>query len=163
MLYKWLVFLHVFGVMGFMLAHGGTTTMTFLLRRQRDLDRMRALLDLSGNSWPAFAISFLILFVSGVVAGFSGRWWGEGWIWTSLLILLGISAYLGWTSRAHFHQLRKVLGLRYFEGGKDRPALPPASPEEIYAVQATLRPGLVAVVGIGGIVVILWLMMFKPF
>lgn len=163
MLYKWLVFLHVLGVMGFMLAHGGTTAMTFLLRRQRDPDRMRALLDLSGNSWPAFAISFLLLFVSGVVAGFSGRWWGEGWIWTSLVILLMISVYMGWASRAHFHRLRKVLGLPYFEGGKDLPALPPASTKEIYAVQATLQPGLVAVIGTGGIVVILWLMMFKPF
>lgn len=163
MLYKWLVFLHVLGVMGFMLAHGGTTAMTFLLRRQRDLDRMRALLDLSEKSWPAFAISFLLLFVSGIVAGFFGRWWGEGWIWTSLVILLGMSACMGWASRANFHRLRKVLGLPYFEGGKGRPAIPLASMEEIYAVQATLRPGLVAALGFGSTTAILWLMMFKPF
>jgi len=162
-LYKWLVFWHVLGVMGFMLAHGGTTAMTFLLRRQQDPDRMRTLLDLSGASWPAFAISLLLLFMSGIVAGFSGRWWGEGWIWTSLAILLGMSAYMGWASRAHFHRLRKVLGMPYFEGNKDRPALPPASEEQIYAVQATLRPGLLAAVGFGGTALIAWLMMFKPF
>lgn len=162
-MHKWLVFLHVLGVMGLMLAHGGTTAMTFLLRRQRDPDRMRALLDLSGNSWPAFAISFLLLFVSGIVAGFSGRWWGEGWIWTSLVILLGMSVYMGWASRARYHRLRKVLGLPYFEGNKDQPALPAASLEEIYAVQATINPGLLAVIGTGGTFVILWLMMFRPF
>jgi len=126
-MHKWLVFLHVLGVMGFMLAHGGTTAMTFLLRRQQDPDRMRALLDLSGASWPAFAISLLLLFMSGIVAGFSGRWWGEGWIWTSLAILLGMSAYMGWASRAHFHRLRKVLGMPYFEGTRTgRRSHPPA-------------------------------------
>jgi hypothetical protein len=51
----------------------------------------------------------------------------------------------------------------YFEGNKDRPALPPASEKEISAVQATLRPGLLAAVGFGGVVLIAWLMMFKPF
>ena len=70
---------------------------------------------------------------------------------------------MAWTSRAHYHRLRKLLGMPYFEGNKDRPALPPASEEEIYAVQATLRPGLLAAVGSGGVVLIAWLMMFKPF
>lgn len=162
-MYQWVVFIHVLGVLLFMLAHGGTTVMTFQLQKERDLDRMRTLLDLSGYSWPAFALSFLLLLVSGVAAGFMGRWWGQGWIWTSLAILIGMSVYMGWSSRVHYHRLRKVLGMPYFEGSRDQPALEPANEGEILAVRDMLRPLPLAVLGFGGTLVILWLMMFKPF
>ncbi|MGH2619915.1 MAG: hypothetical protein ACRDHG_05015 [Anaerolineales bacterium] len=162
-MHKWLVFLHVLGVMGFMLAHGGTTAMTLLLKRQRDLDHMRELLDLSRHSGPVFGVALLVLLASGTAAGFTGRWWGDGWIWVSLAILIGVTAVMAWVSRAHYHRLRKVLGMPYFDGRRDQPALPPASEEEIYALQARLRPGLVGAVGFGGIVLIAWLMMYKPF
>jgi len=162
-MYSWVVFIHVLGVMFFMLAHGGTTVMTFQIQKERDPDRMRALLDLSGYSWPAFALSFLLLLVSGIIAGFIGRWWSQGWIWTSLAILLGMSIYMGWSSRAHYHKLRKALGMRYFEGSKDHPPIEAAGEQEILAVQAKLRPLPMAVLGFGGTLVILWLMMFKPF
>lgn len=162
-MYSWVVFLHVLGAMSFMLAHGGTTVMTFQIQKESDPGRMRTLLDLSGYSWPAFALSFLLLFVSGLIAGFMGRWWGQGWIWASLAILLGMSIYMGWSSRAHYHMLRKALGMRYFEGSKDHPAIEAASEEEILAVQSKLTPLPMAVLGFGGTLVILWLMMFKPF
>jgi hypothetical protein len=162
-MYSWLVFLHVLGVMAFMLAHGGTTVMTFQIQKERDPQRMRTLLDLSGYSWPGFALSFLLLFVSGIIAGFMGRWWSQGWIWTSLVLLLGMSIYMGWSSRAHYHKLRKALGLPYFEGWGDKPAIEAASEEEILAVQAKLRPVPLAILGFGITLVILWLMMFKPF
>ncbi len=162
-MHKWVVLLHVLGVMGFMLAHGGTTAMTLLLKRQRDFDHMRALLDLSRHSGPTFGVALLLLLGSGITAGFTGRWWGEGWIWASLAILIAITAVMSLSSRAHYHKLRKVLGLPYFDGRRDQPALPPASEAEIWAVQATLRPGLLAAVGFGGTALIAWLMMFKPF
>jgi len=162
-MHKWLVFLHVLGVMGLMLAHGGTTAMTLLLKRQRDFDHMRALLDLSRHSGPSLGVALLVLLGSGIAAGFTGHWWGEGWIWTSLAILVGTTTVMGWSSRAHYHRLRKVLGMPYFEGNKARSALPPASEEEVSAVQATLRPGLLAAAGFGGIALIAWLMMYKPF
>ena len=162
-MYSLFVFLHVLGVMGFMLAHGGTTVMTFQIQKERDLDRMRTLLDMSGYSWPGFALSFLLLAVSGIIAGFMGRWWSQGWIWVSVAILLGMSIYMGWSSRAHYHTLRKVLGMPYFEGRGDQPAIEAASEEEILAVQAKLKPVPLAVLGFGGTLVILWLMMFKPF
>lgn len=162
-MHKWLVLLHVFGVMGLMLAHGGTTAMTLLLKRQRDPEGMRALLDISSRSGSMLGVTLLVMLGSGIAAGFTGHWWGEGWIWAALAILIGITAVMAWSSRAQYHRLRKVLGMPYLEGNKELPGLPAASEVEIYAVQATLRPGPVAVLGLGGTVIILWLMMFKPF
>jgi len=162
-MHKWLVLLHVFGVMGFILAHGGTTAMTLLLKRQRDLEQMRALLDLSSLPGPVLRVALLVLLASGIAAGFTGRWWGEGWIWAALAILIGMTVVMAWSGRTHYHRLRKVLGMPYSDGRKVQPALEPASEEQVYAVQATLRPGLLAAVGFGGTVLIAWLMMFKPF
>src|SRR3970040_1460670 len=110
-MHKWLVFLHVLGVMGFMLAHGGTTAMTLLLKRQRDLDSMRALLELSRHSGPSLGVALLVLLGSGIAAGFTGRWWGEGWIWAALAILIGITAVMAWSNRVHYPRLRKGLGM----------------------------------------------------
>lgn len=162
-MYRWIVFLHVFAAMSFMLAHGGTTAMTLILKKERDLERMQALLDVSSYSWPMFALTFLLLLLSGIAAGIMGRWWGQGWIWLSLGILIVMSGYMARVSRAQYHRLRKVLGIPYFEGNKDQPALPQAPAEEIYQVQADLQPGRLTAVGLGSLAVIVALMMFKPF
>lgn len=49
------------------------------------------------------------------------------------------------------------------EYGKRQPAGEPASAEEMEVLMSRPRPVLLAVTGIGGLVIILWLMMFKPF
>lgn len=162
-MYNWVVFLHVFASMAFMLSHGGTTLMALMLKRERNLERLRSLLDLSGIAQPALWVTLLLLLLSGIAAGIMGRWWGRGWIWVSLVILIALSFYMMASSGAQYHRLRKVLGLPYFEGSKDQPALDPAPEHEIYAVQADLQPERLAAAGLGGTALILALMMFKPF
>ena len=46
-MYQWLVFAHVLGVFGFLLAHGTAAAVAFALPRQREVERVRVLLDLS--------------------------------------------------------------------------------------------------------------------
>ena len=46
---------------------------------------------------------------------------------------------------------------------KPQPAGPVAGPEELEALLNSGRPMLVAAIGIGGLAILLWLMMFKPF
>jgi hypothetical protein len=33
-------------------------------------------------------IVFLHVLVAGVIGGFMGAWWGEGWIWAAIGVLL---------------------------------------------------------------------------
>ena len=58
---------------------------------------------------------------------------------------------------------RKLAGLPYMEGGKTRPPIEPTSAEEINALLDQGNPMLLTIIGYGGIVIIAWLMMFKPF
>lgn len=162
-MYHWLVFLHVAATLGFMLTHGVSVSIAFALRQKCSPERVHALLELSANSYKGIYLSLLALLVSGVAAGFMGQWWGAGWIWASLLLLIAIIVAMAILGGSIYSQARKVAGLPYSERGKPFPAEPPRSPEELEAQLARANPILLTVIGYGGILLILWLMMFKPF
>jgi hypothetical protein len=162
MMYHWFVFLHVAATLGFMLTHGVSVSITFALRQERSPEQVRALLELSANSYKGMYL-LLLLLASGIIAGFMGQWWDSGWIWASLLLLIAIIVAMAILGGAIYSRVRKAAGLPYSERGKPFPAEPPRSPEEVQTQLAMANPILLAVVGYGGILVILWLMMFKPF
>jgi len=162
-MYPWIVFLHVIGAFGFILAHGASASVSFALRRERNLERIRALLNLSINSYNVMYVSLLLLLVAGIVAGFMGRWWGAGWIWTALGLLIALIVAMSLVGTRYYAQVRKAAGLEYFEAMKTHAPIPPAAPEEMDRLLAASPAMLVAAMGAGGLIVIVWLMMFKPF
>jgi len=162
-LYRWIVFLHVLGSFGFMLAHGASASAAFRLRRERDLERIRALLDLSASSGIVLYVSLLVLLGAGIAAGFMGRYWGRGWIWASLAVLIALMLAMWVSGSSYYHRVRKAVGLEYMEGSKPHPPVDPASAEEIDALLASSPALFLALIGGGGLVVLVWLMMFKPF
>jgi MFS family permease len=162
-MYTWFVFLHVLGAFGFLLAHGASASAAFALRHERNLDRVRALLELSANSYGVMYLSLLVLLVSGIIAGFIGQWWGWGWIWASLALLVAILLAMGGLGSRIYGKARKAVGLPYFENWKTQPPREPASAEQIDGLLAKGNPVLLSVIGYGGFAVITWLMMFKPF
>jgi len=162
-MYPWLVFLHVIAIFGFLLAHGASASVSFRLRSERNLDRLRALIELSAGSYGVMYASLGLLLLTGIIAAFMGNWWGRGWIWLSLGLLVAIMVAMTALGSRYYTQVRKAVGVEYMEGMKMQPPLDPASPEVIDALLARGRPMLIAVIGFGGIAVIAWLMMFKPF
>ena len=162
-MYSWIVFLHVAGGFGFVLAHGASAAVAFALRRERNLERLRALLELSRSTFSLMYASLLLLLIAGIVAGFMGQHWGRGWIWAAIVALVAISAAMGIMGGAYYGQLHRAAGLPYVERGKPHPAEEPANAAEIDQLLAKGNPVLLTVIGAGGLVFILWLMMFKPF
>ena len=82
-MYSWIVFVHVLGVFGFLLAHGAATAISFKLRGECEVDRIRALLDLSRSTRAAAGVSLLVTLAAGIALGFMGGWWSHLWIWAS--------------------------------------------------------------------------------
>jgi hypothetical protein len=162
-IYQWIVYLHVLAGFTLFFSHGASASMAFRLRREHKLERIRALLDLSGYTIMTMFLSLLVLLVAGVVAGFVGKWWNRGWIWAALILSVAIVVLMYRYSRQTYTPVRKAVGLPYREGNKEYPAVDPASGEEIAALIAATRPVRLAVIGYGGLALILWLMMFKPF
>src|SRR5256886_17081121 len=90
LLYQWWVFVHLIGVLGFLLAHGVSVGVLFSLRTERDPARIRALLNLSSQSMTAFYWAFLVLLGGGLAAATWGHWWSLAWPWIALGGLLWI-------------------------------------------------------------------------
>ena len=162
-MYPWIVFLHVAGAFGFMLAHGTSVAVAFALHKERNLDRARALLELSRGTFSLMYGSILVLLAGGITAGFMGSYWGRGWIWAAIATLVIIMAVMGRFGTVYYSELHKAVGLPYTERMKPQPAVEPVGPEELSALLAQGKPALLTGVGLGGLVIILWLMMFKPF
>jgi len=162
-LYSWIVFLHVAALLGFLLAHGASTAVAFRVRRERDPVRIGALLDLSAGVYGLSYASLGVLVVTGLAAAFMGGSWSSGWIWGSIVILIVMMVSMHIHPAASFSRTRKAAGLPYFEGWRPQERRPPASTDEIRAAAATNDPWITLAIGGGGILIILWLMMFKPF
>jgi len=162
-MYNWIVFLHVAGAFVFLLAHGASANVAFKLRREKNLERIRALLDLSTDSYGVMYLSLLFLLVAGIIAGILGNWWGYGWMWASLVVLIVLFVLMFTRGAGYYIAVRKAVGMPYTVQGKVHPAEPPLSEAEIIALLNSSRPIEVAVTGVIGLGVLLWLMMFKPF
>ena len=163
MLYRWLVFLHILGAFGFLLAHGGSVNATFRVRREQTLDGLRAVLQLSNSSFTLMYVSLLLMLLAGIASGFIGQWWGRGWIWASLAVLLATAVGMFFLATGFFNRLRRSAGLPWFDGRREHAAEPPAPHEELMQLQVSGRPVLTSVLGLLPIALILWLMVFKPF
>jgi len=162
-MYFWLVFLHLIGIFLFIIAHGVSASVSFQVRRERNLDRLRALVELSATSYPLTYIGLLLLLLTGITAGFMGHWWRSGWIWTSIILLVAIIVAMVRFGSSYFTRLRKAVGSPYRDGNKLHPAEEPASMPEIEALLASGKPWLLTLIGFGGLILLAWLMMFKPF
>jgi MFS family permease len=163
-MYAWLVLLHVLSTLGFLLAHGASAAVMLRLRAEREPARIHALLDLSRAVSGAVAITLLLILLTGIIGGFMGDWWGWGWIWVALVLLIAISVVMSFLGRLYFDRVRHAIGVPTDDDTKKKIAPPPAlPPDQLVAVLNSGRPMLLAVVGLGGLAVITWLMMLKPF
>jgi hypothetical protein len=159
-LYPWIVYLHVAGVLVFTLGHGVSVGVAFKVRGERDPNRILALLQLSTWSLGLFYVGVLLLLGGGVWAGFTpgidGSWWSSKWIWTALItFVLTMFAMYGLAS-SYYRRLRTIV--EAMVGGSEA-----VSQERLAEVVSGPRPWLLAVIGLGSLLFILYLMLFKPF
>ena len=162
-LIRWLIFLHVLSAITFFLAHGASAAMTFKIRKETNFDRIRAMLDLSWSTMILMGVSFLIMGLTGLILPFLIHIWNKVWIWASIVLMLFVFIYMASFNETHYKQLRRLVGLPYMKGGKELPAEPPSSPEEVAALLK--NTGVTGLVVVGYIIpaFVLWLMIFKPF
>ena len=109
--------------------------------------------------------SLLVLLAFGIAAGFVGNWWGRHWIWTALGLLILISIAMTLVGSGPLIRIRQLVGATGPSRGKPA-VLPPAGADldtQLEVLLAAVHPVLLTAIGGGGLAVILWLMLFKPF
>lgn len=161
-LYNWIVWIHIVGGFTFALAHGVSAGVGFKLRDEREVPRVEALLDLSNVATQGMYAGIFILLGAGIVAAFMTDLSGRGWIWTAIVILVLMFAFMYVRASNYFRDVRRAAGQPYETGKGARPAEPP-NPGRLGELLASSRPMEIAGVGYAGLIAILWLMVMKPF
>jgi hypothetical protein len=154
-IYLWLRWLHILAVFGFLLMHGPSVSAAFLVGRTRESSRLAALADASKATVRVAYIPLLIAIVTGVALGFLGGWWRSGWMWASVAVLVAVITWMGFRGTLPAIRLREALDQLHREGS--------AAGELIEARIRGIRPLELTAVGAVSMVVLLWLMAFKPF
>jgi hypothetical protein len=159
----WIIFIHVLSAFVFAAGHGVSLFVAFQVRREKDRARMGALLDISAGSLGAALIGLLVLLGSGILAGIVLQSFDRAWIWVSLVGLVVIGGLMTPLGIGYFNAIRKALGQRTRDLKEADPDPTPATDAHLAAILASPRPEQLLVIGAGGFLVILWLMMFRPF
>lgn len=155
-MHEWLVLVHIVGVLLFMFTHGVTAAMTLRLRHERNPDRIRVMLQVSSSSLAVLYLSILLLLGGGIWAGFSGHWWGDGWIWVALGVFLANLVFMYVVPVPYYKKIREVMTIE--ESGSSA-----VGPEQIEAMLRSNLPIVVLAVGLLSIAFIAYLMVIKPF
>jgi len=162
-MYNWIVFLHILSALAFMLAHGTSAAVMIQVRQECEPARLHALLDLSNAVSRWVAISALLLVVFGVIAGFMGAWWRQGWIWAALVVLVALSITMTTMGRFYLDRVRHAIGVATPQDVKANVQPTRLPPDQLLAVLNSGRPMALAGIGLAGLAIITWLMVLKPF
>lgn len=154
-MHRWWVFLHIAGAFGFLMAHGVSAYVTLRLPKERDPARVSQLLELSASSVGFMWNSIGLLLIGGIAAGFTGHFWGQGWIWAAIVILLVVMAAMYAMGTTWAKRLRTISGAMV-EGTEA------VSRPQFEEILRSKRPYTIAAIGFVGLLAILWLMIFKP-
>ncbi len=162
-MYGFMVYLHIASVFLFLLGHGASVNVALILRRERNLDRIRALLDLSLYSYLGLMVGLVLLLLTGIIAGFMGSHWGRWWIWASLVLLIALFVFMSVYGAQYYSRIRIAVGLKPYRRTDQVPLGAVQSEAELATLLNSNRPMILMLVGVLGLLIILWLMMFKPF
>jgi hypothetical protein len=154
--YTWWKFLHVAGVIAFVMFHGVSMMVALQLRRERDRGRIATMTQLSGSSLRGMYVALVWLIVFGVIAGIQGEWWNDGWFWISVGLLVVAIAEMSAVARPYYERVKEAIEVR-------PSGVPRRSDEELDVILRSPIGLWNTVFGIGVLAVIAWLMIFKPF
>ncbi len=163
-LYPWIKWLHILAVLLFFFSHGVSMAAAFFIAKEKNLDRLRAILDVS--RWPLMPMSasLLLVMILGVILAFNAGYATHFFPWLALVLLLAMAVWMTMYGRAIYSPIRKALGQAYVTGfGRGNPPAEPVSMDEVQALIARSNPRLLTYVGLVFTLVIVFFMVFKPF
>ncbi len=160
-MYPYIVLLHVVGAFIFALAHGVSVAVSLRLRGVQSREQVAGLLELSQMAVGGMYIGLLLLLVGGVWAGFAGDHWDRGWIWAAIGVLVAITVAMYAIATPSYARMRVAAGVMTDPKAAEKFGNP--GPEDLARMARSSRPVWLALIGGIGLLVILWLMVVKPF
>lgn len=160
--------IHVLAVVVFLAAHVVSMVIGFRVRPGRDKAQVRRWLDISLRSVIVAYLALLVVLISGIMAGIAGAWFTSGrwWIWASLVLLILIAGVMFPLGSKPLMRVRWTVGAKLnMNPGRIAKEFGEAPPTEAdyTAALAAWNPWVPLTIGVVGLVLLLWLMLAKPF
>ena len=99
--------------------------------------------------------------LTGILAGFMGGHWGTGWMWISIVLFVLVAGLMTPMATFRLKPIRAAAGMPAETGVPEAP--PQENPEELRRLLDAWNPMIPASMGLGAFIVILYLMLVKPF
>jgi hypothetical protein len=154
--YELAIFLHVASVVSFVAFHAVSMVVLYRIRGERDRKKVLDLVSLSGETTLPMYVSLGAIVLSGIFAAFRFSRWGDWWLWLSILVLLITVGLMTAVAKPYFERVKTACEVR-------PSGVPRVSDEELGEILGGRTAHVIAAIGIGGFVLILYMMVSKPF
>jgi hypothetical protein len=153
--YQWLVFLHLLGLVVFVMCHGVSMFVAFRIRGETNRELVSAFLGLSNRANQAMYLGLLALIIGGLGAAWNASSLAAPWVIASYVVLIATFVAMWALGSGYYYPLREGL-----VGSEKTPRLD----DEALArtLSTSRRPEALAVVGGVALVILVWLMVLKP-
>jgi hypothetical protein len=149
-------FLHIASVVAFVATHSVSMVVLFRIRKERDRTRILELVSLSGETTLPTYVSLGAIFLSGIFAAFRYSAWGRWWLWIAIVTLFVTVALMTAIAKPYFERVKTACAMR-------PSGVPRVSDEELGDILGGRTPFAIATIGIVGFLLVLYLMIAKPF
>jgi hypothetical protein len=165
MTYNWWVLLHIACVLAFVGTHGVSMIVLYRMRKERDRRRLEELIAFSGSTVRPMYVCLAAVLLSGVIAGLRSpvKWFtgvpGDAlsavWIWAAIGVLVITSLLMSLFAAPYFKRVTEACAVR-------PTGVPRKSDEELNDILRGPVFHVINLTGTLGLLVILYLMIFKP-
>jgi MFS family permease len=156
MAFNWWKLVHLLGLAGFLATHGVSMFVLDRIRKvELDRNRITQLISLSGQATMPMYISLGVLIAGGIGAGIVGQLFWRLWLAVSIVILLVTVALMISIAAPYFKEITAACEVR-------PSGVPRKSDEELNALLHSPRNRMINVIGLVGLISILYLMILKP-
>ena len=155
MYYRWVVYLHILSVLVFLSTHGVSMVVLYRIRAERDRKKILDLITLSGETTLPMYISLGAIVLTGILAGLKLKSFREWWIWVAIVLLLAIVGLMTAIAKPYFNRIKAACEVR-------PSGVPRVSDQELGEILGAPTVGLISAIGVIGLLVILYLMVFQP-
>ena len=152
------VLLHLTGVSVFLIVHGVQIWMMLALRPCfPDRDRIFDRAEISRRATLPMYLSLAVLLVFGVLAGIAGEWFtgSATWLWASVIVLVIVTALMSAIATSFMRNVREAT-TQWADGSYT------LDDDRLKALLDGPQIALSTAIGGVGLMVILWLMVYKP-
>jgi hypothetical protein len=152
---QWLLYAHILSVLMFLTSHGVSIAVLYRIRNERDRSKIHDLVSLSGETTVPMYAALGAIVLTGVIAGIKFKSFRQWWIWLAIVLLVSTVALMVVVAKPYFARVKAACGVR-------PSGVPRVSDEELGEILTSSRAHVITAIGVGGLLAILYLMVFKP-